>query len=106
MFNSAAGGPGMTAVAAAAAATAPTVSTVSTEDQSCPCGEPSQTRDHILASCPTYRHQRYILKDASEDLIISDILGTKSGVEALISFFSSPNAFKKQSPHPTRSTPT
>ena len=73
---------------------------VPTEDQACQCGEPSQTRDHILTTCPIYRHQRYVLQDASEDLITSDLLGTKSGVDALISFLSITNAFKKQKTQP------
>ena len=69
---------------------------VPTEDRSCPCGEPIQTRDHILASCPAYENHRNILKVASEDIITSDILGTKEGVEALIKFLNATNAFKKQ----------
>ena len=69
---------------------------VPTEDRSCPCGEPIQTRDHILASCPLYENHRHILKDASEDIVTSDILGTTEGVEALIKFLDATNAFKKQ----------
>ena len=34
-------------------------------------------------------------KNASEDLIMSDILGTIRGIEALKTFFSITNAFKK-----------
>ena len=69
---------------------------VPTEDRSCPCGEPIQTRDHVLASCPAYENQRHHLKDASEDIITSDILGTQEGIEALIKFLGATNAFKKQ----------
>jgi len=71
---------------------------VPTEDRSCPCGEPLQSRDHILAACPTYADQRQILKKASENLVTSDILSTKDGIEALISFLRATNAFKKQNP--------
>ena len=35
-------------------------------------------------------------KDASEDIITSDILGTQEGIEALIKFLVATNAFKKQ----------
>jgi len=71
---------------------------VPTEDRSCPCGEPLQSCDHILTACPTYEDQRQILKKASEDLVMSDILGTKDGIEALIQFLRATNAFKKQNP--------
>lgn len=73
---------------------------VPTEERSCPCGEPLQSRDHILATCPAYEDQCQILKNASEDLITSDILGTKDGIEVLISFLPATNAFKKQTPPP------
>jgi len=71
---------------------------IPTEDRSCPCGEPLQSRDHILATCPTYENHRQLLKEASEDLVTSDILGTKDGVDALINFLRATNAFKKQRP--------
>ncbi|KIM50329.1 hypothetical protein SCLCIDRAFT_79100, partial [Scleroderma citrinum Foug A] len=62
------------------------------------CGELLQSRDHILATCPTYADQRQVLKTASEDLVTSDILGTKEGIEALIQFLRTTNAFKKHRP--------
>ena len=71
---------------------------IPTEEWSCPCGEPLQSRDHILATCPAYEDQHQILKNTSEDLITSDILGTKDGIEVLISFLRATNAFKKQTP--------
>ena len=71
---------------------------VPTEDRSCPCGELLQSRDHILATCPMYADQRQVLKTASEDLVTSDILGTKEGIEALIQFLRATNAFKKHRP--------
>ena len=37
--------------------------------QSCPCCEPLQSCNHILATCPTYEDQCQLLKKASEDLI-------------------------------------
>ncbi|KIM59611.1 hypothetical protein SCLCIDRAFT_89551, partial [Scleroderma citrinum Foug A] len=71
---------------------------VPADDRSCPCGQPIQLRDHILASCPTYGNQHGILKTAAEVLVTSDILRTRSGVEALIAFIHTTNAFKKQQP--------
>ena len=59
-------------------------------------------RRTTLASCPSYENHRY-LKGASEGIVTSDILGTKEGVEALMStnlrwlkFLDATNAFKKQ----------
>ena len=71
---------------------------VPTEDRTCPCGDPLQSRDHILTACPTYENQRQALKDASEDLVTSDILGTKEGIEVLVQFLRATNAFKKHRP--------
>ena len=68
---------------------------VPTEDRSCPCGVPIQSCNHILTTCPTYEDQHQILKKASEDLVMSDILSTKDGIEALISFLWATNAFNK-----------
>ena len=49
-----------------------------------------------LATCPTYENQRHVFKSASEDLVISDILGTEACVEVLIKFLRT--TFKKQRP--------
>ncbi|KIM57197.1 hypothetical protein SCLCIDRAFT_85711, partial [Scleroderma citrinum Foug A] len=54
-----------------------------TEDRSCPYGEPLISHDRILATCPTYENQHQILKKASEDLVTSDMLGTKDGIDTL-----------------------
>lgn len=68
---------------------------VPTETTSCSCGEHIQTREHILASCPTYEPTRDLLRAASEDLVTTDILGTVKGIEALTDFLMKTNAFKK-----------
>lgn len=68
---------------------------VPTENPSCPCGEHIQTREHILTSCPAYEPYRNILRSASEDLIVTDILGTEKGIEALLEFLKETDAFKK-----------
>ena len=74
---------------------------VPTEDHSCPWGELLQSRDHIIATCPMYGEQCQILKSASEDLVMSDIIGTTEGIEALVKFLHATNAFKASHPHPT-----
>ncbi|KAI6158973.1 hypothetical protein EDD17DRAFT_1487346, partial [Pisolithus thermaeus] len=65
------------------------------ESPSCPCGEPIQTREHIIASCPNFESERNTLRTASKDLVITDILGTEKGIEALIEFLNHTDAFKK-----------
>ena len=75
------------------------------EDRSCPCGELLQSCDHIIATCPTYEDQRQVLKSTSEDLITSDILGTKEGIEALVKFLRATSAFKKHRPPPLPEVP-
>lgn len=66
-----------------------------TETTSCSCGERIQTREHILASCPAYEPTRDLLRSASEDLVITDILGMVKGIEALADFLKETDAFKK-----------
>jgi len=71
--------------------------TTNTPRQKTARGDPIQLRDHtLLTTCPTYENQRRVLKDASDDLATSDILGTKDGVEALIEIPLTTNAFKKK----------
>ncbi|KAJ3879575.1 hypothetical protein F5051DRAFT_325587 [Lentinula edodes] len=59
----------------------------------CPCGEELQTREHILRACPKYEDFRYILRKASEDICLKDILGTSEGIEALTEFLKESGAF-------------
>ncbi|KAJ3793320.1 hypothetical protein GGU11DRAFT_666042, partial [Lentinula aff. detonsa] len=79
---------------------------VSSENVDCPCGEQIQTREHILRECPRYKEYRYILKKASQDISLADILGTKEGIEALSEFLELSGAFtktgrqRKQQEHP------
>ncbi|KAI6111606.1 hypothetical protein EDD17DRAFT_1465112, partial [Pisolithus thermaeus] len=58
-------------------------------------GEPFQTRKHVIASCPIYESKRDILRSASEDLVVTDLLGTEKGIEALIELLNETDAFKK-----------
>ncbi|KAI6123223.1 hypothetical protein EDD16DRAFT_685345 [Pisolithus croceorrhizus] len=63
---------------------------VPTEIISCPCGE------HILTSCPTFEPNCVTPRSALEDLVIvTDILGTEKGIEALAEFLKETDAFKK-----------
>ncbi|KAJ3735324.1 hypothetical protein DFJ43DRAFT_983626, partial [Lentinula guzmanii] len=68
---------------------------VPNENVDCPCREPLQTREHILRECPRYEDHRHILKKASQDICLADILGTKEGVEALSEFVEISGAFTK-----------
>ena len=65
------------------------------ENTDCPCGEFLQTREHLLRDCPRYEDQRYILREASGDIALADILGTKEGIEALTHFLDLTGAFTK-----------
>ncbi|KIJ59323.1 hypothetical protein HYDPIDRAFT_65936, partial [Hydnomerulius pinastri MD-312] len=65
-----------------------------------PCGEPLQTREHMLIECPLHDEHRDTLREASQDLVTSDLIGTKEGVEALASFIRCSGAFRKRPPPP------
>ena len=65
------------------------------ENVACPCGEPLQTREHILRFCPLYRSVRHFLRKASAAIDLRIILGTMKGREALVAFLASTAAFKK-----------
>jgi ribonuclease HI len=71
---------------------------IPTEPVSCLCGEPQQTRAHILTECPVYEAYRYHLRAISPTLTLLVILGTKSGLEALAKFVSESHAFSKDVP--------
>jgi hypothetical protein len=68
---------------------------VPTEPSSCPCGEPLQTRDHILTDCDLHNDHRHILHKACPTLSTSFILGTRKGINALAHFLKDSEAFKK-----------
>jgi hypothetical protein len=63
------------------------------EEISCPCGATIQTRIHILSECPLYDKQRYLLHDEDQNIIPTDIFGTRKGIERLTEFLSKTNAF-------------
>jgi len=61
----------------------------------CLCGETTQTREHIIQSCPTYEEHCTILCQASQTLYLPDLLGTKDGIQAMASFLEKSGAFTK-----------
>jgi hypothetical protein len=63
------------------------------EDISCPCGVAIQTCIHILSKCPLFDKQRHLLHDEEQNIIPTDLLGTKEGIERLTEFLSKTNAF-------------
>jgi ribonuclease HI len=68
---------------------------VASESAECPCGEPLQTRRHILRDCPLYDTHRPILREISPTFDLSIILGTQDGIDALSLFIHHSGAFTK-----------
>ncbi|KAJ3536486.1 hypothetical protein NMY22_g6022 [Coprinellus aureogranulatus] len=74
------------------------------EPYTCPCDNVSlETREHILVHCPRFERWRYGLREVSRDIVLSEILGTDKGIEALEKFLRRSKAFSRPSerPHPT-----
>ncbi|PVF96260.1 hypothetical protein CPB86DRAFT_685274, partial [Serendipita vermifera] len=65
------------------------------EPYACPCGEPIQTRSHILLDCPIHDQHRHILTEALPNCHMGEILGTKKGIEAVAIFLRRSSAFRK-----------
>ena len=61
----------------------------------CLCGEALQTHDHLLVHCLEYGQYRYILRDASPELSIPDLLGTQDGIFATAKFLRKSGAFAR-----------
>ncbi|KAJ6609299.1 hypothetical protein B0H10DRAFT_1713802, partial [Mycena sp. CBHHK59/15] len=68
---------------------------VPTERMECQCGEPFQTRDHLLWECERYNEHRGVLREASPQIAIPDILGMEKGIQALAKFLERSGAFTK-----------
>ncbi|TFY57753.1 hypothetical protein EVJ58_g6828 [Rhodofomes roseus] len=76
---------------------------VPSETANCPCGEPYQTRRHILQECVQYEPHRHILRDISPSIDLPTILGTTEGITALASFLETSGAMTKTgAPRQTR----
>ena len=78
---------------------------VSSANPACPCGETTQTQEHIIQSCPTYEGYRTILRQASQTLYLPDLLGTKDGIQATASFLEKSGAFTKNGYSPPTPSP-
>jgi hypothetical protein len=63
------------------------------EDISCPCGVAIQTRIHILSECPLFDEHRHLLHDEEQNIIPTDLFGTKEGIKHLTEFLTKTNAF-------------
>jgi ribonuclease HI len=68
---------------------------VPAETSSCPCGEPVQTRGHVLTECELHNSSRHILHNACPSLSIAQLLSTCKGLKALAHFLKESNAFRK-----------
>jgi ribonuclease HI len=69
----------------------------------CPCGEPTETREHILRECPRYNAFRHRLEKASRQISLPTILGSREGISALSDFLKASGAFSRL--NATASTP-
>ena len=68
---------------------------IQNQPTTCPCGEPFQTRDHIIAVCKLYDNFCEDLRLVSRDISLPEILGTPKGIEALAKFLELSGAFTK-----------
>jgi ribonuclease HI len=72
----------------------------------CPCGEPTETREHILCHCPRYEAFRHRLQKASHQLFLPTILGSQKGISALSDFIQASGAFTRPNAPIVTATPT
>jgi hypothetical protein len=63
------------------------------EDISCPCSALIQTCIHILSECPLFDEHRHLLHNKEQNIIPTDLFGTKEGIECLTEFLTKTNAF-------------
>ncbi|TFK95648.1 hypothetical protein BDV98DRAFT_490199, partial [Pterulicium gracile] len=52
-------------------------------------------RAHVLQECPDHLGHRWILRKASEDISLPEILATPKGIKALAKFLKATGAFTK-----------
>ncbi|KZV79121.1 hypothetical protein EXIGLDRAFT_735638 [Exidia glandulosa HHB12029] len=66
-----------------------------------------QTREHTLRECTRYDDYRDILRKASRNIVLSEILGTERGLAALSEFLRKSGAFTKTGePRAARAAPS
>lgn len=63
------------------------------ENVECPCGEPLQSRDHIIRSCTRYHPHRHELEGLARGTSFSEVLGTTKGIAALAKFLRKSGTF-------------
>jgi hypothetical protein len=63
------------------------------EDISCPCGAIIQTHIHILSEGPLFDEHRHLLHDEEQNIIPTDLFGTKEGIKRLTEFLTKTNTF-------------
>lgn len=62
----------------------------------CECdGNSYHDRAHVLQECPDHLGHRWILRKASEDISLPEILATPKGIKALAKFLKATGAFTK-----------
>ena len=61
----------------------------------CPCGEPTETREHILHECPCYNPYRHRFEEILPQISLPTILGSKKGIAALTNFLQASGAFSR-----------
>lgn len=66
------------------------------EPYTCPCDNTTlETREHILVHCPRFELWRQGLRQASREIVLSEILGSNKGIEALEVFLRRSKAFTR-----------
>jgi len=69
---------------------------VPTETCVCPCASDCvQTLRHVLLDCPLHNEGRMSLRKASKLLILQDLFGSSSGLDAVVDFLYKSSAFRK-----------
>jgi hypothetical protein len=58
-----------------------------------PCGAIIQTHIHILSECLLFDEHRHLLHDEEQNIIPTDLFGTKEGIICLTEFLTKTNAF-------------
>ncbi|KAF9506603.1 hypothetical protein BS47DRAFT_1305070, partial [Hydnum rufescens UP504] len=66
------------------------------EDPWCPCGESTQTWEHVLTECPLFEDHQHLLGDG-EDRQMCHLLGTAKGIGRLAQFIKASAVFTKLS---------
>ncbi len=69
---------------------------VPTEAVDCSCGDPIETRLHILQECPLYEEWQHLLNNDENQFSLAEILGTDDGATRVTSFLEASGAYEKK----------